>query len=154
MSEEKKPVEITGSFKVEVVGKVASAVLDNQEAFVEAAKGQGITKVVLEDVQRFQKAYIDAAGEKAVEEGKKILKGNKDLDSVSLQAPYTTNANGSVAYTVTREKTFTPGFGSGEPVTKSTIRTVITDPYAKPTQKFIKGLEAMLTKDLLGIDLK
>lgn len=132
-------------FKREKVGNQVTFKYEDDSVYTSKSE---IDVDTLKKVEDYRNRYAKAATTIAAELAKDTMQKEKDVDKVVLEAPFTTSAKGGIEVTVDRSKTF-PGVNGKEPVTKSKITTIITDPYCKVSKKYVKDLEADLTKVLL-----
>lgn len=118
---------------------------DDEEVFVSTS---GVEPSVLKQVFEHISNYTEACATVAAEAARVEMETDKTVDRVIAEFPYTTSKRGGVSATVDRSHTY-PGIGDAPDVTKSTLRLTVTDPYAKVSKTYIKGLEAELTAALL-----
>ena len=113
--------------------------------------GTDIPKDTLKKVADYNSNYITAATELATKESKEQMLKDSNVNKVVTTFPFGTKSYGNIAVSVDREKTFTNTLGkdSKEPIKKSKVSVVVSDPVYKPSKTLIKEIEADLTEHLL-----
>jgi hypothetical protein len=131
--------------RTEVEG-VVTLKYDDEKAFI---AGTEIDEATLKKVGDYVSSYTEAAASVAGELAKEEMLKHKTTERVLVHYPYTTSKRGAVDVTVDRSKTYPAMTEGADPVTKSAMRVIVTDPYAKVGKTFIKSIEADLTAALL-----
>lgn len=131
--------------RTEVDG-VVSFKYDDEKAYV---NGTDIDEATLKKVADYNIKYTEAAAQLTANIADEDMSKHKKVERVMVNFPYSMSKRGAIDVTVDRSKTY-PAIGGGEPVTKSAMRVIVTDPFVKPSKNWIKELEKDLTKSLLS----
>lgn len=110
--------------------------------------GTDIPFKTMKEIDDYRAQYLDNATHLAAQQAEEIMKKNGKINKVTVSFPYTTSKRGTVDISVDRSKTF-QGMNGSDPVTKSKVTVVVTDPVNKVSKSRIKELETDLTKVLL-----
>lgn len=132
-------------FESTEVNDIVNLTYSDEDAF---KNGTDIPMKVMKEVDAYRAKYLEEATELASAEAKAIMQKNSKINKVVVSFPYTTSKRGKYDITVDRSKTY-PGVNGSDPVTKSKITGVVTDPINKISKPFVRGLEAELTKVLI-----
>lgn len=133
-------------FKKETVGNQVTFTYEEKDTFV---KNAGVDHKVLKQVEDYKQNYLKELTTVSSELAKDVMVKDKKIESVVVEAPWSTSERGGVEIVVDRSKTFTGGPKGNGNVTKSKISINVSDPYSKVSKKYIKDLEADLTKLLI-----
>lgn len=132
-------------FEKTEVGGTVNLTYKDEDAF---KNGTEIPFKTMKEVEAYKAEYLEKATEIAVAESKAIMEKNSKINKVIVNFPYTTSKRGSVDISVDRSKTY-PGMNGSDPVTKSKVTALVTDPINKVSKSRIKEFETELTKVLL-----
>jgi len=134
--------------KVEKNGGVANVKVGDEKLYVEKAKEVGLTKKVLEEVGRFDEAYLNAAVENAAKEAEEIMVNDGDIEEVVVTTPFGINKSSTTVTQIKRSVT-SPIPGTDRTVTKSRIKNMVhTTRYSVPKAK-LKRLADKITEKVL-----
>ena len=133
-------------FEVSKADGVATVTYGDKEAFFE---GTEISKKVLKEVFDYENEYIAATNVVSAKQATELMKKDKGVNEVIVEFPFSPSARGKVNVIAQRSQTFrSPKDGSE--VTKSTLRTVVKNPYLKMTKSKVQELTAAMTETLLS----
>jgi len=134
--------------KVEKNGGVANVKVGDEKLYVEKAKEVGLTKKVLEEVGRFDEAYLNAAVENAAKKAEEIMVNDGDIEEVVVTTPFGINKSSTTVTQIKRSVT-SPIPGTDKTVTKSRIKNMVhTTRYSVPKAK-LKRLADKITEKVL-----
>jgi len=136
---------MTDGYTVEKVGNVVTCALEDKEAFFEGE----LPKKQIKEVFDHANAYIQKHTAKAAEMATKLMKDDPKVDEVLVTAPYGVSARGNIVTKAVRSVTFR-GMNGGDPVTRSDLKTIVTDPLTSMSKTSIKKLRATMSETLLG----
>lgn len=122
---------------------------NNREAYIEAAKEEGIEKETLKTVEKFNKEYIDTSVAAGAAYAQKHMEENEKVNKVIINTPFTSAKAGKVEVISQRSVTHRNP-GNGEEVTKSSVRVAVVDGSHKPTKSAIRELQDTMTASLLS----
>ena len=131
---------------------VVNATYTDKDAYY---SGTDIPKETLKKVADYNSSYITKATELATAESKAKMVKDTTINKVVAEFPFGTKAHGNVVVSVDREKTFSnypakdDNGNPREPIKKSKVSVVVSDPVYKPSKSLLKEIEADLTEHLL-----
>lgn len=132
-------------FEKSEVNDIVNLSYGDEDAF---KNGTDIPFKVLKEADTYRAQYLEEATELAAKEAKSIMEKNSKINKVVVSFPYSTSKRGSYDVTVDRSKTY-GGMNGADPVTKSKITGVVTDPINKVSKSRVREIEAELTKVLI-----
>jgi len=133
-------------FDVTISNGVANITYTDKEAFFKNTK---IPKKVLKEVFDYENEYILAANIEGAKQAKNLMGENKNLDEVVTELPFSPSARGKVTVVGKRSQKFrSPKDGSE--IVKSTLRTIVKNPFLKVSDSKIKELTKDMTETLLS----
>ena len=132
-------------FEQNEVNGVLSMTCTNEDVF---KNGTDIPFKTIKEVDAYRAKYLEEATEFATKEAKSIMESNNKINKVIVTVPFSSSKRGTVDISVDRSKTF-QGMNGSDPVTKSKVTVVVTDPINKVSKSRIKELETELTKVLI-----
>ena len=135
-----------GKFDVTKTNGVATVTYGDKEAFFE---GTEISKKVLKEVFDYENDYIMATNVESAKQATELMEKDKDINEVIVEFPFSPSARGKVNVIAQRSHTFrSPKDGSE--VIKSTLRTVVKNPFQKLSKSKVQDLTKAMTETLLS----
>ena len=135
-----------GKFDVTKTNGVATVTYGDKEAFFE---GTEISKKVLKEVFDYENDYIMATNVSSAKQATELMEKDKDINEVIVEFPFSPSARGKVNVIAQRSQTFrSPKDGSE--VIKSTLRTVVKNPFQKLSKSKVQDLTKAMTETLLS----
>ena len=135
-----------GKFDVTKTNGVATVTYGDKEAFFE---GTEISKKVLKEVFDYENDYIMATNISSAKQATELMEKDKDINEVIVEFPFSPSARGKVNVIAQRSQTFrSPKDGSE--VIKSTLRTVVKNPFQKLSKSKVQDLTKAMTETLLS----